>query len=280
MLQGKNKIAFVCSFTSVVSLLFFFSSYAAYGFTFGEDNRVRMPNKRYPWSTIGRISTGCTGSLVARDLVLTNAHCVLKKKNGERTKELVELDKLGFSPDYTEHKPGLYSPAIEVHISPGYLRGDEEADDDENEDWAILRLSSPIGDSHGWLGIAPSKSEEHVTLAGYSGDLSAGGKIATIDQTCQTFVEEKLGRVVHNCDGWPGASGGPLFIENNGNYSIVALNRGGHGPLQSNKEGLSAKEYYNLLGELTFRLHAIGIAVQTHRFAEKVRELASTSSRK
>ncbi len=241
-----------------------------------------MPNKRCPWSAIGRtFPKGCTGSLVARDLVLTNAHCVMvteedKEKYGKKVGELLELDQLGFYLDYTEHNSGLLSRVIELHVSPEYLRGDD------NSDWAILRLSSPIGDSHGWLGIVPSKAEEHVTLAGYSGDIREG-HIATIDRTCRTFVEE-WDVVTHNCDNWYGASGGPLFRENNGSYSIVGLHKGAKqvsaeiwDKLQQFKA--TPKEFYKQVGELKYGRDGRNGAVQTQRFAEKVRELANISSR-
>ncbi len=49
------------------------------------DDRVPMIDRRQPWSAIGRLvmqtTTGdlniCTGTLIADDLILTNAHCVV-----------------------------------------------------------------------------------------------------------------------------------------------------------------------------------------------------------
>ncbi|MEM6402639.1 MAG: trypsin-like serine protease [Cyanobacteria bacterium P01_D01_bin.116] len=49
------------------------------------DDRVPMLSRKYPWSAIGRVqgfdgnggSYHCTGTLIAEDVVLTNAHCVM-----------------------------------------------------------------------------------------------------------------------------------------------------------------------------------------------------------
>lgn len=51
----------------------------------GEDDRLPINNRDYPWSAVGRIvyqtaedAYGhCTGTLIANDVVLTNAHCAI-----------------------------------------------------------------------------------------------------------------------------------------------------------------------------------------------------------
>ncbi|MEH2348724.1 MAG: trypsin-like serine protease [Nostoc sp.] len=51
----------------------------------GSDDRIPMTSRDYPWSAIGKIEGisadgggySCTGTLIAEDVVLTNAHCVV-----------------------------------------------------------------------------------------------------------------------------------------------------------------------------------------------------------
>ena len=53
----------------------------------GEDNRIPMTLRKYPWSAIGRVagitaSGGeyhCTGTLISENVVLTNSHCVFDR---------------------------------------------------------------------------------------------------------------------------------------------------------------------------------------------------------
>lgn len=58
---------------------------------FGKDDRIPVLSNKYPWSTIGRLESSgendglyiCTGTLIGRDLVLTNAHCVVDEATGK-----------------------------------------------------------------------------------------------------------------------------------------------------------------------------------------------------
>ncbi|MDY6939590.1 MAG: trypsin-like serine protease [Cyanobacteriota bacterium] len=66
----------------------------------GEDDRLQVTTRKYPWSTIGRLekvdSTGdirgfCTGTLIGIDLVLTNAHCLIDRDTKEPTSHTLKF---------------------------------------------------------------------------------------------------------------------------------------------------------------------------------------------
>ena len=54
----------------------------------GEDQRLPLMSREYPWSTVGKIvmvskdkkEFSCTGTLIGKSLVITNAHCVYDEK--------------------------------------------------------------------------------------------------------------------------------------------------------------------------------------------------------
>lgn len=59
---------------------------------FGVDDRMAITSTGTPWRMIGRLSNGCTGTLVGRDLVLTAAHCVYDR-DAQAPKILCQLSR-------------------------------------------------------------------------------------------------------------------------------------------------------------------------------------------
>ncbi|NJL41648.1 MAG: trypsin-like serine protease [Leptolyngbyaceae cyanobacterium SM1_4_3] len=128
---------------------------------FGDDDRIPMTSNAFPWSAVGRVQTDgaghCTGALISRDLVLTNAHCIFV--NGQRRN-------ITFAPNYRNGQ----SPETARGIL--YWWGTDNPSQNRRADWAIIRLERPIGDRYGWFGWQPLNYQElqgrTVTYAGYS----------------------------------------------------------------------------------------------------------------
>ncbi len=191
---------------------------------FGEDNRVPMRSSAYPWSAVGRVLIDggghCTGALIGRDLVLTNAHCIWGSGQPRN---------ITFAPNYRNGQ----SP--ETARGTNSWWGTSNPNQDTRNDWAIIRLERPIGDRYGWLGWQPLSYQElqgrTVSYAGYStfGDETVqefiGGETAQVHIGCHIRdVFPNQGLVHTDCDNGRGGSGGPIFIWQNSRPIIVGIN--------------------------------------------------------
>jgi len=201
----------------------------------GDDDRVPMNNRDYPWSAVGRIVSEtadgelslCTGTLIADDVVLTNAHCAIAAETQQLHKRLA-------------FQPNLINGAItnaddmawgtEVELGTDFSAGQNP----DPNDWALVKLDRPLGDRYGTLRWQALTSEvllgkaSRLNLVGYSGDFPPDnpGETAGVHEGC-SILSDADPFWVHDCDTTGGASGGPILAEIDGNFYVVALHAGG-----------------------------------------------------
>lgn len=200
----------------------------------GEDDRVLLTSQSYPWSAIGQISgitpSGndyiCTGSLVAPDIVLTNAHCVMDADTGEMARNVK------FKPNLINGRVGSSNDIANVR---SVLLGTDFSDghNPHPDDWAFVALDRPLGQKYGTLALAPLPTAtlarapftNNLVMVGYSGDFPASnpGQSASAHIGC-SIVEAWQDVVLHECDTYGGSSGGPILGLVNDQVRIVALN--------------------------------------------------------
>tara|TARA_R110000868_G_C10953026_1_gene767976 strand:+ start:1247 stop:2368 length:1122 start_codon:yes stop_codon:yes gene_type:complete len=182
---------------------------------FGPDNRSVLNTHAYPYGAIVRLVNAegghCSGSLIGRDLVLTNSHCMVEESG--RSKSGIQATIHGL--------PG-YSPRVSVE---SFISGTLDYKDEPRNDWALARLKEPIGDVTGWFGLAETAQiGGGYTLAGFSGDFKRG-QVAGVHAGCALKgALGGLGVIMHDCDMTKGASGSSIWKLTNKHAFIHALN--------------------------------------------------------
>jgi protease YdgD len=196
---------------------------------FGKDARTPMTASDYPWSSIGRLEAPlgpetlkfCTGTLISKKLVITNAHCAFDDKGKP-------LQKITFYPN------AIGGKARDSAAVTNILAGTNKPDQERSQDWAILTLDQPLGEKYGWMSWMTLDFADLDSLrgqfiqAGYSHDFPTDtpGLTAGVHKGCSIrgFSSRQPGLISHDCDTTRGSSGGPIFTIYKGEPVIVALN--------------------------------------------------------
>lgn len=196
---------------------------------FGKDERIPMNSSKYPWSAIGRIEVPiddksmkiCTGTLIGKNVVVTNAHCVLD----EKTKQ-VTTNKIRFRPNLINGQAPAAGFATKVVL------GTIDPQRDRGNDWAFLILDRPLGETYSWMKFVVGdfadldSLKDEIILAGYSSDFpkEKPSETAGVHKGCSIRgFGSQLGTVSHDCDMMAGASGGPMFVVSQDGSKVSAI---------------------------------------------------------
>jgi V8-like Glu-specific endopeptidase len=195
---------------------------------FGSDDRSRITRDEmlsYPWRAIGLVEAPgkrCTGTLVGRRLVMTAGHCVFINGTFEWAK---------FSPAYYGGETpygSSYAERVFYYTTP-WISSFGPA-----QDYVILVLTEPLGDTAGWMGYKNYSTnwtgDSFWTHVGYPGELEGGeypykaGDCSVHAWVDGSLILRQLLLLASHCDATPGHSGGPLFAWwNNGPCEVCLV---------------------------------------------------------
>ena len=178
-----------------------------------------------------------TGFLVAPNLVLTAGHCI--KSSGAEPPSSITFS-AGINYDGTS----FYEEPVAISDAEVIVMPTEWSDNyDPNYDWALLKLSKPLGNTIGYLSCESIVDLENtdITIYGYPLDyhteegaqqVTSFGKIRWNDYY----------QVAHDADTENGQSGAPIlkliFTENSYYYQVVGIHTKGKDDLLDINSGV------------------------------------------
>jgi protease YdgD len=183
-------------------------------------HREAVDELRYPWSSIGKLfnETGasCSGVVIARDKILTAAHCLFNA----RTRRFIPAEALHFLVGYRTGRYSAHARIVSYEIGAGFdpLRYNQTSE----ADWAVLtvteNLPAEIEPLRLRRELAPSGTK--AVLVGYPQDRAFA---MSADRDCELRDKISSGRLLlHTCRSTFGYSGGPILVSTGGREMEVA----------------------------------------------------------
>lgn len=191
----------------------------------GEDDRTPLDSEVWPWRALGRVNQAggvhCTGALIAKDAVLTAAHCLMDRRTGL----WLDASAVVFAAGYRRGEAVDFAHGREILHSPQAIDPRHPSIQDVAEDWAVLYLEHPMPIRPIPIHLLPPEDANGKAVrfkrAGYSQDRP---HLLSLHDGCALLGRLDEGRVLlTDCDTTHGDSGSPLLLRQGKNTWIVGI---------------------------------------------------------